>query len=193
MPIPPVDIECDYHCCRRTFFPLDLAFARTIHRFQGLSAGPVDKGKIPNMYECILCDPDVKSAEGKCTGLFYTGVSRGTTLGDENGLGSAVYFQGPNLTRERIQDLTKRNNSDEDYVQVQRRRDWVQHLNRNTIEPFKGNKRLFRRTKAWIKQSLHSPIPYDKLFQQTSRYADYLSNGDTTSTSHPPRKRQRRG
>jgi hypothetical protein len=71
-----------------------LAFARTIHKFQGLSAGPVDAGKIPNMYDCIICDPDMKQSEARATGLFYTALSRATTFGDSEGLNSAIYFMG---------------------------------------------------------------------------------------------------
>ena len=59
-----------------------------------LSAGPVDAGKIPNMYKCIVCDPDEKSFESSALGLLYTAVSRGTTLGDSDGMNSAVYFTG---------------------------------------------------------------------------------------------------
>ena len=68
------------------FVPLTLAYARTIHKFQGMSAGPVDEGKIKNMYDVIVCDPDEKSFQGTVLGLLYTATSRATTLGDDNGL-----------------------------------------------------------------------------------------------------------
>lgn len=181
MPIPVIEVFCDYYCCQRRYVPLDLAFSRTVHRFQGLSAGPVDEGKIKNMYECIVLDPDVKAAEGRNTGLFYTGVSRGTTLGDEDGLNSAVYFQGDNLTRQRIQELTKKTNSDEEYAQVQRRRKWVQHLQKNTTTIDIHLLPDFKDTVEWIKTKMTEPVSYEDLHKQTSKYAEYLSKGCSAS------------
>ena len=134
--------------------PLDLAFARTIHRFQGLSAGPVDEGKIPNMYECIICDPDVKASEVRCTGLLYTAVSRATTLGDDDGLNSAIYFTGNNITKERIQNVTKKSNKDEEYINVIRRRKWVQHLKDHTIPNENQTTKQIRKIFKWTKSSI---------------------------------------
>ena len=106
VPIPITTYRCEHNCCTRTFVPLEVAYARTIHKFQGLSAGPVDKDKVPNLYQCIICDPDEKKFEGTgALGLLYTAVSRGTTLGDTNGLNSAIYFDGKDFRRERIQRL----------------------------------------------------------------------------------------
>ena len=135
VPIPPVTIRCNRKCCERAFVPLDLSFARTIHTFQGLQAGPTPPGKPKqHMYECVICHPDNKSVEATHTGLLYTAISRGTTLGDPNGLNSAVYFTGDNLTRERIQELTKCKTSNNIYVKVKKRRLWVRHLEQHTIK-----------------------------------------------------------
>ena len=79
VPIPVSMYRCSNGCCVRRFVPLDVAYARTIHKFQGLSAGPVDEGKVPNMYDCIVCDPDEKKFEGSALGLLYTAVLRATT------------------------------------------------------------------------------------------------------------------
>ena len=98
-------------CCTRTNLPLTLAYARTIHKFQGQSAGPVDKGKIPNIYGCIICDPDKSEVEGRALGLFYTALSRATTLGDDDGLNSANYFTGEDFNEKRIRNLGKRKNN----------------------------------------------------------------------------------
>ena len=84
-----------------------MSYARTIHKFQGLTAGPVNEGKIPNMYQCIICDPDEKKIEGTSLGLFYTATSRATTLGDDDGMNSAIYFSGNQFKEERIRGLTK--------------------------------------------------------------------------------------
>ena len=128
VPIPTTMYRCDKGCCTRTFVPLELAYARTIHKFQGLTAGPVDKGRIPNIYECIICDPDEKKYEGSSLGLLYTALSRATTLGDEHGLGSAIYFIGSDFKAEQITRLTKKKNSDECFVQAQKRQKWVDYI-----------------------------------------------------------------
>ena len=56
--------------------------------------GPVDPGKPPNVFKRIICDPDTKSAEARGTGVLYTAVSQATSLGDINGMNSAIYFIG---------------------------------------------------------------------------------------------------
>ena len=94
LPVPPEQFICTSGCCTRLFLPLAVSYARTIHKFQGLTAGPVDKGKIPNMFDLLVVDPDEKQCEGSALGLLYTAVSRATTLGEDSSLGSAIYFAG---------------------------------------------------------------------------------------------------
>ena len=51
--IPPITIRCSRKCCQRAIVPLDLSFARTIHTFQGLQAGPTPQGQEQkHMYDC---------------------------------------------------------------------------------------------------------------------------------------------
>jgi len=157
---------CKFQCCQRSFLPLELAFARTLHRFQGLSAGPVDEGKIPNMFSVIICDPDIRAVEGRATGFFYTMLSRATTLGDENGLNSAIYFTGPNLTKERIQNLTLKTNSNQMLENVKRRTNWVNHLKLNTRDTTQVDEDRMRTVLEWAKQ----PIHYNTLFARTNQY-----------------------
>ena len=135
VPIPVTEFRCSNNCCTRTFLPLSVSYARTIHKFQGLSAGPVDEGKIPNIYEVIICDPDAKKVEGRCTGLLYTALSRATTLGDPDGRNSAIYFDGPEFNFERIRYLAKKQNQKDDFTTVVHRRQWVQHLRKHTKKP----------------------------------------------------------
>ncbi len=130
VPIPTASYRCDKNCCLRTYVPLDVSYARTIHKFQGLTAGPVDEGKIPNMYQCIVCDPDEKKFEGTSLGLFYTATSRATTLGDDNGLNSAIYFSGSAFNEQRIRGLTKLKNSDQDFIMAKKRKKWVDFIKR---------------------------------------------------------------
>ncbi len=70
VPIPTASYRCDKNCCLCTYVPLEVSYARTIHKFQGLTAGPVDEGKIPNMYQCIVCDPDEKNSKALLLDYF---------------------------------------------------------------------------------------------------------------------------
>lgn len=164
-------------CCKRSFLPLELAFARTLHRFQGLSAGPVDSGKLPNMFGVIICDPDSKAVEGRATGFFYTMLTRATTLGDPDGRNSAIYFIGPHLTKERIQDITLKTNSNQTLVNVHRRSIWVAKLEQNIISAVDASHmqsifewasgrvsydELFFRTRAYIAASKKLQLPTSK-------------------------------
>jgi energy-coupling factor transporter ATP-binding protein EcfA2 len=49
VPIAPIKVPCkNVFCCSRTYIPLRLAFAQTIHTFQGQNSGPVEIGQSPN-------------------------------------------------------------------------------------------------------------------------------------------------
>jgi hypothetical protein len=130
IPIPLIDTRCEtMKCpCYRTHVPLTLAWASTVHKFQGQSAGPVDEGKIPNTCDVVICDPHDKKAETTALGLFYTILSRATTLGNTEGLGSAVYFIGPSLNQERVTNIGQLKNSLDFSKPFQKRHAWVNHL-----------------------------------------------------------------
>ena len=170
MPIPTSTYRCDHGCCIRTFVPLDVAYARTIHKFQGLSAGPVDNGKVPNMYECIICDPDEKKFEGSALGLLYTAVSRATTLGDDQGLGSAIYFTGSEFKERRIRRLTKLKDSDEDFKVAQKRQKWVEYLSRRESECKRKQKKIKRREKEIHTFINNTQYDYDFLYRRIQKY-----------------------
>ena len=101
VPIVPVTVMCNKHCCcTRKFLPLALSFGRTVHTFQGQNAGIVDPGRPPNPVQRIICDPGTRAFEATNIGLFYTILSRATTLGtfqdttqsNQKISDSAVYF-----------------------------------------------------------------------------------------------------
>jgi len=128
--------------------PLCLAYARTIHKFQGLTAGPVDEGKIKNMFDVIICDPDDGGFESSALGLFYTAISRATTLGDKDGLNSAIYFTGEHITEARIRRIGKRKGSTQEFTRVEERRRWVNYLQKRTFKS-EFSKRKQKRIIKW--------------------------------------------
>ena len=96
VPITPYKVKCKKHCCSSTYVPLRLAFAQTIHTFQGQNAGPVEPGQTPNAVHKLVCDPGTQRFEGNVVGLFYTLLSRATTFGNEQDkFSSAIYLLDP--------------------------------------------------------------------------------------------------
>ena len=118
------------------------------------------------MHHAAIIDPGEKEVEGTNTGLFYTGLSRGATLGDANGLHSAIYFIGNHLTKERIQTLTLRKNSVQEYLNVTKRRHWVLFLENHTIENQNPNT---HRCRACYK-FFFEPLSYETIYNQISKY-----------------------
>ena len=152
VPIPFSTYRCRYQCCERQYYALQLAYARTIHKFQGLTAGPSQPGRPRNPYECIICDPGTKQVEGRSPGILYTSTSRGSTFGDESGLHSALYFDGDDFDEQRIYGLTKKKNSDENFLFVVNRDEWVQYLNKRTKQNPHTNQEMLD-VKKWVKKT----------------------------------------
>ena len=154
----------------RTFTPLELAYARTIHKFQGLSAGPVDAGKIPNPYLCIICDPDQKKYEGKALGLFYTAISRATTLGDKMGLNSAIYFTGDFFDESRIQRLTHCKDSNIMFKSAVKRHHWVTYLQDKEILCKRQVQKIIARKRTILKECNTPSYTYDHVYARLRQY-----------------------
>ena len=135
VPIVPVQCICNKHCCTRLFVPLTLAYSKTVHTYQGQSAGPTDEGKPQNAVQRIICDPGTRAFEGVNIGLFYTILSRATTIGDTtcktDFKNSAIYFIGDNMNKERITDITL-SKFGTPYQKVQKRTAWTNYLKQNT-------------------------------------------------------------
>ena len=139
-------MPCRKHCCFRTFVPLALSHARTIHSFQGETAGPDEPGKPPNNIKKIIIDPGDKSFELINPSLFYVAFSRGTTLGDSSRMNSAIYFCGEHITEARLINMTKTKQNIES-IYVQRRNKWIKILKQNTHESNLSIKQLM----TWCK------------------------------------------
>ena len=146
--------------------PLCLAYARTIHKFQGLTAGPVDEGKIKNMFDVIVCDPDDGKFENSALGLLYTAVSRATTLGDEDGMNSAIYFIGDHMTEARIRRIGRCKDSRNEFVRVGERRKWVNYLSRGETK----NKFSKRKKQEIVEWAQSKKITYKTLADRIAKY-----------------------
>ena len=158
---------CKHNCCQRTFCPLELAHARTVHSFQGLQAGPVEEGKQPNMWEALVCDVDEKFWEGKSLGLMRAATSRGTTLGADDGLGSAVCFDGPAFTKSRIKDLTFAENTNKEFELSMKRRRWVAFLHQQAQNSQPRTDSIVQQAETLVQWSQETRISRKELHQRT--------------------------
>ena len=83
---------------------------------------------------CIIVQPGTRDFEGKCPGLFYVFLSRATDISSpENRSTSAIFFEGPDMTNDRIKDLTHSLTTQREYAKVTKRRIWTNHLHNNLI------------------------------------------------------------
>jgi len=180
-----VELACKYSCCKRTFCPLDLAYARTIHTFQGLQAGPVPDGKPKNMFEALVCDPDEGAYESNALGLLHTCLSRGTTLGDTDGLNSAVYFHGEHFTEERIRRIGMKKDSVHYFERVYKRRFWVSHLRKHQVKS-KLSRRQKKEIIGWISDTT---CAYEELYHRIKSYVSALFT--TSQASYVVTKKRR--
>lgn len=126
VPIPTVSIPCSKnHCCEATFIPLTLAFARTIHTFQGMEAGP------SKLIKTLIVDVGSSQFESINPGVLYTALSRASTIGEQSTTNSAIYFSGP-LTYERLTNVKYvrklKNGQKKMYEKVQMRTKWIKFL-----------------------------------------------------------------
>ena len=125
---------CEKKCCKATFCPLVIAWARTIHLFQGLQAGP----NYP--IKKIIADPGSLDFEKINPGIFYTLLSRVSTIGSSARAckDSALYFIGCNMSEHRVTKLCI-NKDGTRTLTVQKRDAWVAYLN-DCVKATKRNK-----------------------------------------------------
>lgn len=134
VPIVPITRTCNQgHCCQQTFIPLRLAFAKTIHSYQGQSAGPTGPGQPENYVKRLVINIGTRQFEGNNPGLSYTALGRATQLGDPNDImTSALFFDGPDMRPSRMLNITLRADG-KIYRKVENRDKWVKFLESKTI------------------------------------------------------------
>ena len=123
------------------------------------------------MYQCIVCDPDEKKFEGTSLGLFYTATSRATTLGNEDGLNSAIYFSGSQFKEERIRGLTKLKNSDQDFIMAKKRTKWVEFLRRRERMSQHHIRKTMKHKKETMATLKSTKLDLDFLYTRIRKYS----------------------
>ena len=78
VPIPMCIVKCKHNCCAVKCCPLILAWASTIHRFQGFEAGP----GLHDIVKHLLVDPGPGSFEHLALGILYVALSRAKSIGN---------------------------------------------------------------------------------------------------------------
>ena len=152
VPIPQIDIPCPNRCCIATFIPLTLAFGRTIHKFQGMEAGPNKN------IEMLVVDVGSCKFEATNPGTLYTAVSRASTLGNTNGHNSAIYFCGE-LDHSRLTNVryrrrqTNQHHPKQEYKSITLRNSWIKHLENNIPKNNLFNREEKNNIKQWTEQT----------------------------------------
>jgi len=127
IPVPTVTMTDEKSRKSINFCPLALSFARTIHTFQGQSAGPT-KDNNQHPIKRIICDVGTAKFESQNIGLFYTALSRATTIGTkENNRNDSAIFFTESLDKTRLDRLTTKVDNTE-YDLVKRRNAWMQRI-----------------------------------------------------------------
>ena len=90
--------------------PLVLAWAQTIHKFQGLQAG---RSKT-EMTHVLIIDPGNLPFELRCPGILYTAFSRGVDIGDltDRNYTSSIYFWTSNMCTDRVKRVKTKKDGD---------------------------------------------------------------------------------
>ena len=115
--------------------PLDVSFEETIHIFQGASVENSPPGRPDNSYHRLVGDPGTRNFEANNPGLFYTLLSRATTLGEEKKAEtSAIFFKETNMIPQRIDKITcKQGKEGGIYKKIEEMRNWVAYLTKHSI------------------------------------------------------------
>jgi hypothetical protein len=163
IPIVPCMSYCKDGCCSRTQIPLRLAFGQTIHTFQGTTVGPPTKTRSYSTTS-VIYEPGNKSFEGHTPGLFYSGCSRGTTIGEEgNPLSSSIYFTGQNMSKERVMDMVH-DKTGKLFYKVYKRDLWTRYLDINHRDICFSDKET-KHLIAWLSSTRFNKLSLDTIIK----------------------------
>ena len=159
MPIPIVKSFCDKGCCQIQYLPLELAFAKSIHTFQGMQAGPTNAIK-----RLIVNLGDVKF-ESNNPGLLYTAISRAMTIDENNeGKNSAIYFKKFEIQHYMSNARKKQRN--ESSKPMRAKEQWIQYLNKHENSRIFTNREIAELLE-WSQQKI-SLLDLNKCIENTS-------------------------
>ena len=118
---------------------------------------------------------DEKKIEGTSLGLFYTATSRATTLGDDDGMNSAIYFSGNQFKEKHIRGLTKLKNSDQDFIMAKKRQKWVEFLQRRERMSKDQIRKVLKKKPQLVSLLKSTKFDYDILYSRIRSYSQCQS------------------
>ena len=170
-----IDIDCPKQCCNARYCPLVLAWATTVHKFQGFEAGFEKDDHINH----IIADINNLNWEKQHPGTAYVVASRAKTIGQvtediEYPTMSNLFFTGTMGAKRFKKCLYKENG--EKCMLVQKRDLWVKYL-MSKIEDTKARRTeaAMQHSKEFVELSLFKPtISCKKNLQE--RIVDMIHN-----------------
>ena len=144
--------------CSRLYMQLAVLFGKTIHSFQGASVGKIPPGRPDNAYHRLVGDPGTRNFEANNPGLFYTLLSRATTLGEEGKPETfAIFFKGVNMIPQRIDKITcKQGKEGGIYKKIEEMRNWVAYLTKHTMT--RAKKEDIDEIINWKEAAVNNPV-----------------------------------
>ena len=122
-------------CCWIRYCPLEVAFGRTIHTFQGQECGP---GKY---IESIIVDPGKRQFEGINPGTLNCCITRASTAGGNDISKSALFLTGSNINYFRFKNMIITKTGDK-YKTVKERDMWISFIEKRIKETMKELERI---------------------------------------------------
>ena len=151
------EIDCPKLCCNARYCPLVLAWATTVHKFQGFEAGFGEKD-----VNYILADINSLEWEKTNPGTAYVVASRAKTIGKvtddiDYPTDSNLFFIGTMCQRRFTRCLYKKNN--EKCLAVQKRELWVNYLlEKVELTKAKRTPELIETTRNFVMDAMTNPI-----------------------------------
>jgi hypothetical protein len=132
-------------------------------------------------------DPGSQGFEGNNVGLFYTAMSRATTIGNpDDKMSSAIYFDGLHFSQKRITNLTKEQ-SGRLFKKAELRQNWVKYMKENNQKRKYYTKKEMQYIFKWttntrynrdfLKKTIEKNCSKTKKLKSASNNADNKENG----------------